>query len=42
MPVLASGDAVTDLAARLTDEEAKALSPTLQAAQLPATVLKRP
>jgi hypothetical protein len=42
MPVLASGDAVTDLTARLTDEEAKALSSTLQAAQLPSTVLKGP
>jgi hypothetical protein len=42
MPVLASGDAVTDLTARLTDEEAKALSSTLLAAQLPATVLTGP
>jgi len=42
MPVLASGDAVTDLTARLTDEEAQALSSTLQAAQLPATVLTGP
>jgi hypothetical protein len=42
MPVLVRGDAVTDLTARLTDEEAKALSSTLQAAQLPSTVLKGP
>jgi hypothetical protein len=42
MPVLASGDALTDLTARLTDEEAKTLSSTLQAAQLPATVLTGP
>ena len=42
MPVLASGDAITDLTARLTDEEAKALSSTLQAAQLPAIVLTGP
>jgi len=42
MPILASGEALTDLTARLTDEEAKALSSTLQAAQLPATVLTGP
>lgn len=39
-PVLVRGNAVTDLTARLTDEEAQALSSRLQAAQLPATVLK--
>jgi hypothetical protein len=42
MPILASGNAVPDLTARLTDEEAKALSSTLQAAQLPATVIEGP
>ena len=41
-PVLVRGDAATDLTARLTDEEAKALSSTLLAAQLPATVLTGP
>jgi hypothetical protein len=41
-PVLASGEAVTDITARLTDEEAKALSSTLHAAQLPATALTAP
>jgi hypothetical protein len=41
-PVLVRGNAVTDLTARLTDEEAQALSSRLQAAQLPATVLKGP
>ncbi len=42
IPILASGDAVTDLTARLTSEEAEALSSTLQAAQLPAAVLTGP
>ena len=41
-PVLVRGDAVTDLTARLTDKEAQTLSSRLQAAQLPATVLKGP
>jgi hypothetical protein len=41
-PVLVRGNAATDLTARLTDEEAQALSARLQAAQLPATVLKGP
>jgi hypothetical protein len=41
-PVLVRGNAATDLTARLTDEEAQALSSRLQAAQLPATVLKGP
>jgi hypothetical protein len=41
-PVLVRGNAATDLAARLTDEEAQALSSRLQAAQLPATVLRGP
>jgi hypothetical protein len=40
--VLVRGNAGTGLAARLTDEEAQALSSRLQAAQLPATVLKGP
>ena len=39
-PVLVRGDAITDLTARLTDEEAKALSSTLLAAQLPSTILR--